>query len=86
MRKRINTCRILYQRTRYDEKLREGGKQKYTEEIRKYQAGIKHEKMNSWKEFCNVTASTNPWKQVYKLASGKIRTKCIMTSLTKPDD
>ena len=60
-------------------------KTKIYEEKRKYQAGIKHEKMNSWKEFCNLTASTNPWSQVYKLASGKIRPKSIMTTLTKSD-
>jgi len=28
-----------------------------------YQAGIKKEKLNSWKEFCNVAASINPWSQ-----------------------
>jgi hypothetical protein len=67
-RKRVNACRRLYQRTINDKKLREGRKQKYIEEKRKYQAGIKHEKMNSWQEFCNVTASTNPWSQVHKLA------------------
>jgi hypothetical protein len=44
MRKCVNACRRLYQRTRNDEKLREGRKQKY-EEKRKYQAGIKHEKL-----------------------------------------
>jgi hypothetical protein len=85
MQKRVNTCRRLYQRTRNDKELREGRKQKYIEEKRKYQAGIKHEKLNSWKEFCNVTASTNPWSQAYKLASGKIRPKSMMTTLTKLD-
>jgi len=44
------------------------------------------DKLNSWKEYCNVTASTNRWSQVYKLASGKIRTNSIMTTLTKPDE
>jgi hypothetical protein len=60
-------------------------KNKCNEEKRKYQAEIKHEKLKLWKEFCNVTASTNPWSQIYKLASGKIRPKSIMTTLTKPD-
>jgi hypothetical protein len=32
-----------------------------------------------------VTASTNPCSQVYKLASGKIRPKSILTTLTKLD-
>ena len=46
-----------------------------------YQAGIKTEKFNSWKEYCNVAASTNPWSQVYKLAAGKTRAKSTMTTL-----
>jgi hypothetical protein len=25
----------------------------------------------SWKEYCNMTSSTNPWNEVYKLAAGK---------------
>jgi len=32
-----------------------------------------------------VTASTNPWSQVYKLAAGKIRPKSTITTLTKQD-
>jgi hypothetical protein len=47
--------------------------------------GIKKEKLNSWKEFCNVAASTNPWSQVYKLVACKTRAKSIMTTLRKPD-
>ena len=39
----------------------------------------------SWKEYCNVTASSNPWSQVYKLAAGKVRNNSIMTTLKKPD-
>jgi hypothetical protein len=58
MWKRANACRRLYQRTRNDEELRECRKQKDIEEKRKLQAGIKHEKLNSWKEFCNVAATT----------------------------
>jgi hypothetical protein len=60
MRKRVNACRRLYQRTRNDEVLREIRKQKYVEAKRTYQVGIKKEKCNSWKEYCNVAASTNP--------------------------
>jgi len=36
-----------------------------------YQAIIEKEKLNSWKEYCNVEASINTWSQVYKLAAGK---------------
>ena len=85
MRKRVNACRRLYQRTKDDEKLRESRKRKYNEAKGKYQAGIKKENLNSWKEYCNVTAATKPRSQVYKLASGKIRANSIMTTLTKPD-
>ena len=46
---------------------------------------IKKEKLNSWKEYCNVAASTNPWSQVYKLAAGKARADRIMTTLRKQD-
>jgi hypothetical protein len=50
-----------------------------------YQAIIKKEKLNSWKEYCNVAASINPWSQVYKLVAGKTRANSIMTTLRKPD-
>jgi hypothetical protein len=50
-----------------------------------YQAEIKKEKFNSWKEYCNVAASTNTWSQVYKLAAGKTRASSIMTTLKEPD-
>ena len=32
-----------------------------------------------------MTSSSNPWSQVYKLATGKVRSKSIMTTLRKPD-
>jgi low affinity Fe/Cu permease len=73
MRKRVNAFIRLHQRTKNDEVLRESRKQKYVEAKRQYQAEIKKEKGNSWKEYCNVAASTNPWSQVYKLAAGKTR-------------
>ena len=85
LRKRVNACRRLYQRTKNDEVLREKRKGKYAEERRMYQAIIKKEKLNSWKEYCNVEASINPWSQVYKLAAGKTRANSIMTTLRKPD-
>jgi hypothetical protein len=85
MRKRINALRRQYQRTRNDEQLRENRKIKYFEEKKKYQNEIKKEKFNSWKEYCSVTSSVNPWSQVYKLAAGKARNNRIMTTLRKPD-
>jgi hypothetical protein len=66
MRKKVNANRRLYQRSKSDEVLRE--RRKAT-----YQAEIKKAKSTSWKEYCNVAASVNPWSQVYKLAAGKTR-------------
>jgi hypothetical protein len=85
MRKKVNACRRLFQRTRNDEVLRENRKKKYLEAKRTYQAGIKQEKLNSWKKFCNVEASINPWSQAYKLAAGKTRANSIIITLRKPD-
>ena len=85
MWKRINALRRLYQRTRNDDKLRESRKHKYLEEKKKYQYGIRKEKLNSWNEYCNVAASLTPWSQMYKLATGKVRTNCIMTTLRKTE-
>jgi phosphatidate phosphatase PAH1 len=84
MQKKKNALRRVYQRTRNNEKLRESRKQKYFEGKKKYQFEIRKEKFNSWKEYCNVTSSSNPWSQVYKLATGKVRSNTIMTTLRKP--
>jgi hypothetical protein len=67
MRKKV---RRLHQRTRSDEALRERWKATYMEARRTYQVEIKKVKSTSWKEYCNIAASINPWSQVYKL-SGK---------------
>ncbi|PSN51387.1 hypothetical protein C0J52_04451 [Blattella germanica] len=84
-RKRVNALRRRYQRTKNNEELRESRKQQYFEEKKKYQIQIRKEKINSWKEFCNLTPTTNPWTEVYKLATGKLRNKSIKTTLQKPD-
>jgi len=84
-RKRINALRRLYHRTRHNEKLRQSMEHKYLEEKKMYQYDIRKEKLNSWKEYCNVAASLNPRSQVYKQATGKVRTNRIMTTLRKPD-
>jgi len=64
--------------------LKENRKQKYAEVKTMYQATVKREKFISWKEYCNVTASTNPRSQVYKLAAGKTCANSTMTTLRKP--
>jgi hypothetical protein len=85
LRKRTNALSMLYQRTKYNEERRESRKHNYFEEKNRYQSEIRKEKSNSWKEYCNVTASINPWSQVHKLAVGKARNNTIMTTLRKPD-
>jgi hypothetical protein len=43
----------------------------YLAEKARYEAIIKREKIQSWKEYCNLTTFSNPWNKVYKLAAGK---------------
>ena len=57
----------------------------YHEEKSRYQAAIKKEKLNSWKEYCNLTPSTNPWNTVYKITTNKHRRVLPMTTLLKSD-
>jgi len=84
MRKKVNANR-LYQRTKSDEVLRERRKATYMETKQTYQAKIKKAKSTSWKEYCNVAASVNPWSQVYKLAASRTRECSKMTTIRKPD-
>ena len=85
MRKRVNANRRLYQRTKNDETLRERRKEVYLQLRREYKTELKKARTSSWKEYCNVAASINPWSQVYKLATGKNRTNNIMTTIKNPD-
>jgi hypothetical protein len=57
----------------------------YYDEKTKYQTTIKKEKLNSWKEYCNLTPCTNPWNAVYKLARNKAKRSQPMTTLQRPD-
>ena len=86
MRKKVNAMRRRYQKTTADEELRGNRKNQYLEEKRKYQGAIRKAKLDSWKKFCSVSGSTNPWNEVYRIASGKLRKNAIMTTLRKPDD
>jgi len=62
-----------YQRATNNENLRDSRKNQYHEEKTKYQAALKNGKIESWKEFCNLTLSTDPWNAVFKLASNKVK-------------
>jgi hypothetical protein len=83
-RKILNVMRRRFQRT-HNSELRESRKNTYHEERSNYQAAIKREKLKSWKEYCNLTPSSNPWDAVYRLASNKNRKSSTMTTILKPD-
>jgi len=83
--KKVNANSRLYQRTKSDEVLRERRKATYMETKRTYQAEIKKAESTSWKEYCNVAASVNPWSQVYIQAAGKTRECGKMTTKWIPD-
>ena len=84
-RKKLNSLRKLYQRTKNNQQLRERRKSRYYEEKTTYQATIKREKLKSWKEYCNLTPCADPWNAVYRLASNKTKRIQTMTTLQKPD-
>jgi len=83
--RRTNALRMRYQRTRNHEVWRKQRKPIYLAEKAKYEATIKREKIQSWKEYCNLTTSSNPWNEEYKLAAGKRRDNTQITTLRKPD-
>jgi hypothetical protein len=83
-RRRLNAIRRRYQRTQ-DIKLRMSRKKTYHTEKSCYQAAMKREKLKSWKEFCTLTTSTNPWNVVYKLATNKLKSSLTVTTIQKPD-
>ena len=85
LRNKTKALRRRYQRTNNNEALREEQKTKYLEGKRKYQNTIRKEKTDSWKKYCNLTPSNNPWNAVYRLATGKIRKNTQLTTLKKPD-
>jgi len=66
--KRTNALQRRYQRTLNNEELREIRKNQYIEGKNKYQAAIRKEKINSWKQYCNTTSPSNPWNEAYNLA------------------
>ena len=85
MRKRINALRRRYQRTTYNDELRDSRKNQYHVEKTKYQAAIKREKIKPWKEYCKLTSDTNPSNAVYKIASNKVKRSQNLSTLQKPD-
>ena len=85
MRKHTNALRRRFQRTRTNEYLRERRKNRYLEEKARYEATIRREKLRSWKAYCNLSTTSNPWNEVYKIAAGKVRTNTQLTNLRRAD-
>lgn len=84
-RKNTNALRRRYQRTINNEELREKRRKQYLKEKKEYNAIIRKEKIQSWKEYCSLTPSNSPWNAVYRLATGKTRGTPQLTTLRKPD-
>lgn len=65
-RKKINAMRRRYHRTKWDDNLREGRKESYQQEKKKYAAALRQSKILSWKQYCSATTTSNPWNAAYK--------------------
>ena len=85
MRKHTNALRRRFQRTRTNEYLRERRKTRYLEEKASYEATIRREKLSSWKAYCNLSTTSNPGNEVYKIAAGKVRINTQLTTLRRPN-
>jgi hypothetical protein len=85
MRKKINAIRRRYQRSIQDSNMRETKKNQYLQEKRNYETTLRKAKIQSWKQYCNATMSSNPWNMVYKLATGKIKSCSTLSTLRRPD-
>jgi hypothetical protein len=81
---KLNAIRRRYQRTKHDNNLREARKYQHVLDKREYEAALRKAKVQSWKQYRNVTTSSNPWNAVYKLASGKIKSRSLLSTLKKP--
>ena len=53
--KRVNAFQMKFQRTRNNDNLRDQSKTDYQIEKAKYQAKIKNAKIQSWKQYCNMS-------------------------------
>jgi len=85
LRKKINALRRRYQRTKLDEQLRQVRQAQYHQEKRKYENAIRRQKAESWKQYCSLTPSNNPWNAVYRMSAGKIRNTTQLTTLKTAD-
>jgi hypothetical protein len=85
LRKKVNAQRRRYQRTRGNIALRDQRKEQYLASKAEYAATIRKERSASWKEFCTLISSTNPWSDIYRLAMGRKKQAVQITTLKKQD-
>jgi len=62
--------RCSYQRTRGNNDLRDQRKAQYLAMKAEYATTIRKERSTCWNEFCNMTSTTNPWNEIYRIAAG----------------
>ena len=85
LRKKVNTLRRRYQRTLNNEDLRSERKIQYGEGKRQYRSKLQEEKFKSWQNYCSSTEESNTWNEIYKTASGKLRSATCLTTVQQPD-
>jgi len=81
--KRVNAFKRKYQRTKNNNNLRNQRQMEYYAEKVQYQTKLKNAKIQSWKQHCNKTSSTNPWNIVHISAAEKISNRQTMSTLQK---
>jgi len=84
MRKRLNSLRRRFQRTKDNDEIRTQRRAQYTEAKTNYASKIRKGKSLSWRENCNMTTYINPWNKAYKPAAGKRKRTTQRTTLRKP--
>ena len=60
LRKKVNAQRRMYQLTKGDNGLREHRQEQYLTTKAEYAATIRKERLSSCKEYCTMTAASNP--------------------------
>jgi len=85
LKKRVNAQRCRYQWTRGNNDLRDQRKTQYLAIKAENAATIRKERSTSWKEFCNVTSTTNAWNEIYRTVMGRKKQAVQITMLRKQD-
>jgi hypothetical protein len=65
--------------------LRDQRKEQYLASKAEYVATIMKERSTSWKEFCTMTSTTNPWNGIYRVAAGRGEQPAPVTTLRQQD-